>query len=284
MTRIVSFIVPTALIFLLTACGGPPAQNPLLQEARSTYNQARNNPDVVAHSPTELQEAERLLARAEQLSINKGDADEVSHYAYVARQRVRIAEQKAARRLAENAIEQGERERREVLLQARTREADHAREAARESQSQADESAALAETLAQRVQELEAEATERGLVLTLGDVLFDVGRAELMPGAHQEIDKLARFLSEYENRHLLIEGFTDNTGTVATNLDLSQRRSDAVRQALIQRGVSDRRIRTRGYGIDYPIAPNDTAAGRQRNRRVEIVISDDQGEIPQRQR
>lgn len=284
MTRIASIIAPTAFIFFLAACGGPPANNPLLQEARSNYNQARNSPDVVANAPTELQEAERLLERAEQLLRDKGDADEVNHYAYIARQRVRIAEQKAARRVAENAIEQGERERREVQLEARTREAERAEESARESQGRAEEASARAETLARRVEELEAERTERGLVLTLGDVLFDVGKAQLLPGAQQEVDKVANFLSQYEDRNVLIEGFTDITGSASANLDLSQRRADAVRQALIERGISDRRIRTRGYGVEYPIAPNDTAAGRQRNRRVEIVISDEEGEIPRRER
>lgn len=269
---------------MLAGCGGPPANNPLLQEARSTYEQARNNSNVVSNAATQLQEAEQALVRAENLLRDRGDADEINHYAYLARQRVRIAEQVSALREAEKAIEQAERERREVQLEARTAEAERAAASARESEGRADEATRRAEELAERVRELEAEQTERGLVLTLGDVLFDVGRAELMPGAYGEVDDLVRFLTEYPNRNVLIEGFTDNTGSVSTNLDLSQRRADAVRQALIQRGISDRRIRTRGYGIEYPIAPNNTAAGRQRNRRVEIVISDEQGVVPERMR
>jgi outer membrane protein OmpA-like peptidoglycan-associated protein len=284
MSRIKHIIVPGVLALLLAGCGGPPANNPLLQEARSTYNQARNNPEVVAHAIEDLEEAERILLEGEELHRSRRNADEVSHYAYVARQRVRIAEQRAARRAAEAEIERAERERREVQLQARTAEADQATEAARESQQRAEEAARRAEQLAERVRELEAERTERGLVLTLGDVLFDVGRAELLPGAQREIDRLATFLREYENRNVLIEGFTDNTGSASMNLDLSQRRADAVRQALLERGINDRRIRTRGYGIEYPVAPNNTAAGRQRNRRVEIVISDDAGQIPDRTR
>lgn len=282
MSRFIPIPATIAVLVTLAACGGPPINNPLLQEARSSYDQARNNPNVVSHASTELQQAERVLQRAERLMREKGKSHEINHHAYLARQRVRIAEQVANLRMAEREIEQAERERREVQLQARTAEAERASEAARESQMRAEEAARRAQELEERVRELEAERTERGLVLTLGDVLFDVGRAELLAGAQQEVDKLGRFLREYENRTVLIEGFTDNTGSLSTNLDLSQRRADAVRQALIQRGINDRRIRTRGYGPEYPVAPNSTAAGRQRNRRVEIVISDDQGVIMER--
>ena len=282
MSRTFQIVVPAALLLLLAACGGPPANNPLLQEARSSYDQARNNPDVVANASDELQEAERILKQGESLLAEKGDPDEINHHAYIARQRVRIAEQLSALKVAEAAIENAERERSEVQLQARTIEVDRAEEAAEESESRADEAAALADALAERVAELEAEQTERGLVLTLGDVLFDTGKAVLMPNAQQEVDEVARFLAEYENRNVLIEGFTDNTGGVASNLELSQRRADAVRQALSDRGISHDRIRTRGYGVDYPLASNSTSAGRQSNRRVEIVISDDAGVIADR--
>lgn len=284
MSRIPLVLVPLAFVVLLAACGGPPANNPLLQEARSSYNQARNNPDVVSNAGSELQEAERILTRAENLQREKEDPDDVNHLAYLARQRVRIAEQVAALRVAEDAIEAAERERREVQLEARTVEAERAEEAARASETRAEEASQTAQELAERVRELEAEQTERGLLLTLGDVLFDVGRAELMAGAQQEIDKVARFLRAYEDRTVLIEGFTDNTGSESTNLNLSQRRADAVRQALIARGISDRRIGIRGYGEAYPLAPNTTSAGRQRNRRVEILISNAEGVIPERGR
>ncbi|MDX1531810.1 MAG: OmpA family protein [Rhodothermales bacterium] len=162
------------------------------------------------------------------------------------------------------------------------REAERQRAEAEAARAAAEAALARAQELAQQVNELEAELTRRGLVLTLGDVLFDTGQATLKPGADRTVNALVTFLNENPERSVLIEGFTDEVGSEASNLDLSQRRADAVRAALVERGIAGTRIRTRGYGEAYPVASNATAAGRQQNRRVEIVISDPQGEIPER--
>jgi outer membrane protein OmpA-like peptidoglycan-associated protein len=111
------------------------------------------------------------------------------------------------------------------------------------------------------------------MVMTLGDVLFATGKADLQPGAMNTVDRLAVFLSQYPDKTVLIEGFTDNTGTDAFNQGLSERRAASVESALIQAGVSPGRISTIGYGKARPIADNGTAEGRLRNRRVEIVIN-----------
>lgn len=110
-------------------------------------------------------------------------------------------------------------------------------------------------------------------MLTLGDVLFDSGQAELKAGAFSTIDRLATFMRENPERTLVVEGYTDSVGSDAYNLSLSQRRADAVRAALLARGIDGSRITKSGMGKANPVAGNDTAAGRQRNRRVEIVIS-----------
>ena len=304
-----SIIVAGAL--LVAGCGGPPAENPLLIEATTAYEQAANDPQVVSKAPVALEEAEEELQRARQLWQGGADRAEVDHYAYLARQRVRIAEQTAALNAAEEQIQRAEVKRKEVQLQARAaeaelaerraeesrRQAEQAREAAEaerrqaesaqrqaeEARREAEEAFARAEALARRVEELEASQTERGLVLTLGDVLFDVGRAELKTGAMATIDKLAAFLKEYPERSVLIEGHTDITGSAQTNLELSRSRANAVRLALLDRGISTERVRTRGHGAEYPVASNATAEGRQRNRRVEVIISDKSGVIPERQ-
>jgi outer membrane protein OmpA-like peptidoglycan-associated protein len=109
-------------------------------------------------------------------------------------------------------------------------------------------------------------------LVTLGDVLFEVGQADLKPGIQRKLFPLAEFLKENPDRNVLIEGHTDNTGAPAYNLELSQRRADTVASFLISQGVSPASITSRGYGQDYPVAPNTTAAGRQQNRRVEVVI------------
>jgi outer membrane protein OmpA-like peptidoglycan-associated protein len=124
---------------------------------------------------------------------------------------------------------------------------------------------------------LKATPTPRGLVMTLGDVLFDTGRAELKSGAGRKMDQLGQFLVEHSDRRVQIDGFTDSVGTDSYNEDLSQRRADAVKTALINRGVQPSRIGTEGYGKAYPVANNNDSGGRQLNRRVEVVIGSNNG-------
>jgi outer membrane protein OmpA-like peptidoglycan-associated protein len=146
-----------------------------------------------------------------------------------------------------------------------------------EAQQARAEAAALAaseQKLREELAELEAQKTERGLVLTLGDVLFDVDEASLKAGATQSLSRLVTFLKEYPDRQVLVEGHTDSTGTEQYNLGLSQRRADSVVQFLTLNGIAPERAIARGYGKAYPVAGNETASGRQRNRRVEIVILD----------
>jgi outer membrane protein OmpA-like peptidoglycan-associated protein len=296
--------------FMLAGCGGPPRNNPLVDESRAAYAAAALDPDVVSHAPDVLQEAEADLRRSEQLLSDGADPEEVEHYAYLAKQRVAIAHETARLKGAEASSEQAEVERKEVQLQARTAEAERARdeadvsrleaerrtteaEASRDlaeekadeaqlANEQTEQALAHARELADRIAELEAEQTARGLVLTLSDVLFDVDKADLKPGAQRAIDELSRFLNEYSERNVLIEGFTDNTGSDQYNQGLSSHRSASVKSALVARGISDMRIQTLGYGEYFPRANNGTAAGRQQNRRVEVIISDNSGNIPTR--
>jgi outer membrane protein OmpA-like peptidoglycan-associated protein len=133
-----------------------------------------------------------------------------------------------------------------------------------------------------QLQALNAKRTERGLVVTLGDVLFASNRVQLKSGGTRNVQKLADFLSQYPNYKILIEGYTDSTGSDDHNQDLSDRRANAVRAALINLGINGNRIATRGYGKEFPVASNDTAVSRQLNRRVEIIFSNDNGIIATR--
>jgi outer membrane protein OmpA-like peptidoglycan-associated protein len=157
---------------------------------------------------------------------------------------------------------------RELEVQARAAE-----EQARAAEAAEDRSLELERELEQ----LETRDTDRGLVLPLGDVLFDTGAATLKPGAATTIDRLAQFMRDYPERSVRIEGHTDSAGSDETNQSLSERRAQAVRDALLERGLAAERIATLGYGEARPIAGNDSAGGRQQNRRVEIVLSDAQG-------
>ena len=106
----------------------------------------------------------------------------------------------------------------------------------------------------------------------MGDVLFETGKADLRAGALHNLYPLVTFLQKYPERQVMIEGYTDSVGSDSYNLDLSQRRADAVRDFLRQNGVKASQATTHGYGKTSPVASNDTATGRQQNRRVEVII------------
>jgi outer membrane protein OmpA-like peptidoglycan-associated protein len=178
-----------------------------------------------------------------------------------------------ARQAAEARAREVEQARVQVELarmetEAKAREAEQARVQAATAQAEA-------AALTKEVTELKGKQTERGVVLTISDVFFSIGKADIAPGAQRSVDKLAALLQKYPNRNVLIEGHTDSTGSEQTNLELSQKRADAVKDLLVAKGISPDRIGTKGYGLQYPVAPNDTPSGRQQNRRVEVVILDE---------
>ncbi len=239
---------------------------------------------IVERATSALDNAEAALQRGERLLSEGEDPEEVYHQAYLARQYVAIAREIASLRAAEDEIRRAESERQQVLVQAREREAERALRQAEQERERAEAALERARELEQRVNELEnARQTDRGLVLTLSEVLFDVGRATLKEGAGRTVNQLAAFLRENPDRSILIEGHTDNTGSYQLNMNLSSRRAEAVKTSLMQAGIRGDRIRTVGHGPDYPVATNANAAGRQQNRRVEIIISDEGGRIPDRE-
>lgn len=132
------------------------------------------------------------------------------------------------------------------------------------------------------INELNAKKTARGLVITLGDVLFKTDKAQLQAGGLRNVDKLSQFMTQYPDYKVLVEGYTDSRGSDEHNLELSDRRANSVRNALLNGGVNSDRVRTRGYGEDYPVSDNDTASSRQLNRRVEVILSDANGDIATR--
>lgn len=288
--------LPLALITvsILSACGTTSApQNSALNAAHESYNSARANPQVVSMAALELKEAGDSLTKADDAFSKGQGTDTVNHLAYVANQQAAIAQATANRKVAELAVTNAGAKRNEVRLEARTAEADAANQQvaiAKDKAAWQDEELAAASANAERdreliakqeaqLKELNAKKTERGLVITLGDVLFNTGKAQLKSGGINNVQKLADFLKQYPKQKVLVEGHTDSTGSDTFNLGLSDRRASAVRVALIDKGISSDRITTRGYGEAYPVAGNDTAAGRQMNRRVEIILSDSNGNI-----
>jgi outer membrane protein OmpA-like peptidoglycan-associated protein len=137
-------------------------------------------------------------------------------------------------------------------------------------------------TLEKQLSELNAKKTDRGMVITMGDVLFDTGAAQLKSGGMRNVERLSGFLKQYPKRKALIEGYTDSTGSDASNQALSERRADAVMTALVGMGVGRDQLASHGYGETHPVAGNDSSGGRQMNRRVEIVLSDESGALSTR--
>jgi outer membrane protein OmpA-like peptidoglycan-associated protein len=246
---------------LLAACSNAPTETRSVAQAGASYEAARNDPRVVNSAPLELQRAEQALRAAQDAQADGEDVAAVDHQAYLASRRADIAIQTAELRDAEKQIEQANQTRDQALLGARTGQV---------------------QSLQRQLEDLKAQQTDRGMVVTLGDVLFETGRADLRSGSERTIGQLANFMQQNPSRTVEVTGFTDSTGSVELNQELSERRAEAVRQALVSYGISPQRIVTRGLGPALPVASNNTAAGRQQNRRVEITISDEKGSIPPR--
>ena len=231
-------------------------------------------------------EAERARKEAEARTLEiqraKGEAEALARQAEIARKEAeaRALEIQRAKGEAEAKTLEAEKAKKEaeakaLELEKAQKEAEAKKLEAEMAHMKAEEAIAQRKQLESELSELKARQTDRGVILTLGDILFETGKANLMSGAMRSIDILADFLKKYPKRNVLIEGFTDSTGSETYNLGLSQQRANAVRDALTAKGITTERITTKGYGEQFPIAGNNTQAGRQQNRRVEIVILDE---------
>ena len=255
----------------LGACASAPQPNAALETARTQVAAAQADPNVVRYAPLDLETAKKDLALAESAAEHHKDA-EVSQPAYMAAQTARLAQARASAKAYDAQVAQGQSERDRIQLAARQREVNTAVQQRNAASQQAADMQAQAANLQAELDKMKAKQTDRGIVLTLGDVLFDTGRAELNPGAATKMDQLAQFLTQHPDRRAEIDGFTDSVGSDAYNEELSQRRANAVKAALVTRGVDPTRITTQGYGKAYPVASNTDSGGRQLNRRVEVVI------------
>jgi outer membrane protein OmpA-like peptidoglycan-associated protein len=295
---------------LLGACSSMPKTTSLLDQTHSDYQAAQNNPKVVRYAPLEMKQAGEAMEKADTSARAHDSSDQIDRLAYLAKQQIALTQEVAKQKSAEADVASAGKERDQVRLAQRTNEADQAKVSAEESRLaarmaetdsaeaqrqtlMARSSAAEAErqmqaaqartaTLEAQLADLAAKKTERGIVITLGDVLFGTDLARLNSDGLHTAQKLATVLQQNPTRTVLVEGFTDSTGSAAHNQDLSERRASAVRSALLDLGVARERISIRGYGETHPVAANDTKENRQLNRRVEIILSGDNGQIAQR--
>jgi outer membrane protein OmpA-like peptidoglycan-associated protein len=263
--------------FVLAGCAVAPVSPEGSADARAKLTTLQANPNLAGRAPVALKAAEVAVGVAEEPLLN--DPALGAHRVYIADRKVEIAMAEASTRYAEEQRAKLGEERQRARLDARTREADKARRdadaarlAAADARLAAADATLQSDELQRQIDALHAEATDRGLVLTLGDVLFTTGKADLKAGATSNLDKLVAFLNQYATRTVEIEGFTDSVGSEDYNQGLSQRRADSVRTYLVQQGVGSERIRASGKGESQPVADNDSESGRQRNRRVEVII------------
>jgi outer membrane protein OmpA-like peptidoglycan-associated protein len=262
-------IAGITLALAMTACATVPKTNLALENARSAVRSAESDPNVNKYAALDLHSARDELSEAEAAAA-RNDEPGIAQPAYLATQTAHLAQLKASAKANDARVAAGQADRDQIQLRARTNEVDSA-VSAREQATQ------HAAGLQMELDALKAKPTDRGLVLTLGDVLFDTGKADLNPGASRNLETLVQFLTDHPERRVEIDGYTDNVGTDSFNLDLSQRRADTVKSVLVNRGIDSSRIATRGYGKDFGVASNADSGGRQLNRRVEVVIGGDDG-------
>ncbi len=295
---------------ILAGCATTPHSPAGAAEVRSKLTLLQSSSDLSTRAPVALKKAETAVLLAEQPE-GKKDLDLGPHRVYMADQAVEIAIAKAKTRYAEDQRAGLSEARGKARLDARTREADQARDAAELARSDADiakvdadnarseadmarddaaliqseadqnrvnadaaaeQAAVAAAELQRQIDTLKAEATERGLVLTLGDLLFAFDSSELKSGGTITLDRLVTFLNQYPERRVAIEGHTDNVGSNDYNQQLSQRRAESVSRYLQNKGIAIARLDAKGMGKDAPLVSNDSESGRQQNRRVELII------------
>lgn len=281
MKKTVNWMGAVAAAAVLAACGTT-GVNPALEDARTVVNTTGSNADVARYAQLELKAATNTIAQADRVWRDDGDDGEVRHLSYLATQRAQAAQAVAQARAAEEQIGSARSEADRLRLEARTQQLQAAQNEALTAQQQAAVAQQEAQALQARLAELEAQQTERGLLVTLGDVLFEFGQSDLLASANPRMDKLAEFLQQFPERRVLIEGYTDSVGSDSINQTLSERRAAAVQSALVSRGINPTRITTQGHGKNHPVASNSTPEGRAMNRRVEVVIADEQGHLRSR--
>jgi len=267
-------ILVGATAIVLAACASAPERSEQLEQARAQIQTLSQDPLAQQAAGRDLEAARKSLQQAEIALQQKQPLATVDHLAYLARRHAEAGEARVSEAHSRQEVARAQEDRNKILLDARSREAQNA-------QSQSQSAQAQLASAQQQLADLQAKKTDRGMVVTLGDVLFDTGQATLKPGANLALNRLATFLSANPQTKIIIEGHTDSRGSDEYNEVLSERRARAVATELMSRGLAADQLQTLGRGKGYPVASNDTPEGRQRNRRVEIVFSDASGRFAQ---
>ena len=248
---------------LLAACAAAPVAPDGAAAVRARLTQLQADPNLATLAPAAINDADAAVRIAEKPEADRSVGE---HRVYIADRKVEIARAQAQARFAEDQRAELTVQRDTARLESRTREVDVAKGQVADAQQETAE-------LQRQIDALKARVTERGLVLTLGDVLFANDSSELKAGSTSNLNELVAFLARYPSRTVMIEGHTDNVGSADANVGLSQRRAESVRSYLVSQGIDASRLNSMGAGESVPVADNESAAGRQQNRRVEVIIS-----------
>jgi outer membrane protein OmpA-like peptidoglycan-associated protein len=294
--------VAAALGALAIGCASPTGVA-RVEQVRRQYQAAVADERIPKHASVPLYEARGAVERLEKASKEGVDEEEVDHLAYLAEKRIEISRKAADTGIARAEVERLGKTRDELRIQNAQQQADEAglqalearedavnahmaardaEQAAAAAEGQLDAAQDRARSLANEIDELTTKTDDRGLVLMLDSVLFATGSATLKPGAERVLGRVADLLNEYPDRSVVVEGHTDSQGSESYNLMLSRSRAEAVADTLRMNGVAANRVETRGLGEGAPVAPNENAAGRQQNRRVEIILRTPAGGAPAR--
>ncbi|WP_268800713.1 OmpA family protein [Pseudomonas huanghezhanensis] len=249
----------------LYGCAGHQNSDAALQSASTDFQKVKEDTNVLRSAPKDVIRAGELLGRAERLSGYIGSGQDVSHYAYLSSRYSAIAREHSNLLLNQERLARLELERQRLQLALREQKLAGAQQQGKWAEDQ--------------IISLSTNQTERGLVMTLGDMLFDTGRAELKASANRTVLKVVQFLQLNPKRVMRIEGYTDSTGDRQENRQLSQDRAQSVADVLVDLGIEEDRIQVEGYGDQYAVDANTSERGRAQNRRVEIVFSDEKGRL-----
>jgi outer membrane protein OmpA-like peptidoglycan-associated protein len=262
-------VAPMMIAGVLAVSGCTVLSSPegALQQANGRYQAIQADTDAQRLAPKDIARAEDSFKRAQRLSAYWGSGGDVVHYAYLSERYSEIARLHTVLELNQERLAKLELDRQRLQLALR-----ESRLASVRQQDQ---------WVEDQIMSLTTTDADRGVVLTLGDVLFDTGDVELQPSANRTLLKLAQYLQANPKRIIRIEGYTDNTGEKAFNVTLSRDRAQAVADMLVDLGIDEKRIEVQGYGDQYPVEANASERGRALNRRVEVVFSDNQGVIGQ---
>lgn len=252
------FVLP---MLVLGGCASTPQENSQTAVLQTEIDTLRVPPGEEQLAPVAVRKAQEHLDRLKELAESGAPKEVYDHHLYLTQKQIEIAHETITQKQAEKVISTAEVRRKDILLEA--------------AQQNAASMSEKAQSLQQQVSDLTTSDSARGLVLTLGSVLFETNKSSLQEGSRRTVAKVADFLKQYPERHILIEGFTDSQGAEEYNQKLSEERANSVKAVLVQNGVQSSRVKIQGYGEDFPVATNSTPAGRQQNRRVEIIVGNE---------